>query len=89
MTKQNEGLYNNYCNTNYATIWEAYDRPSYNKERAYEWCMDDARKHDGYDIRIPTRNTFHFTFAFRYMADGKERLRYHTPMNVYDFELEK
>lgn len=87
MTKKNEGLYDNYCRADARTIWDAYDRPSRNKERAYEWCLGDAREHGGYDIRIPSHSCHFFTFAYRYMKDGAERMRYHTHANVYDFAL--
>ena len=67
------------------TLWEAYERPSYAKVRAYNDCLADMRAHSGYGQRITGASSHFFSFAFLYDAEDGKHLRYHTHKNVFDF----
>lgn len=48
----------------YGDIYDAYDRPSAAKVRAWEYCKRLAEEYDGRGLRITSRNTFRFSAAF-------------------------
>lgn len=89
MTKFQRGLYHNHLNARYHTIWEAYDRPSYAKEKAYEDCVAKAERLGATEWAIPTRNTFQFTFSAIYpdAETGELRMMYETARKSYDFPI--
>lgn len=89
MTKFQQRLYYNYKRSSYHTIWDAYEKPSYEKEKAYEWCVNKAKYMGAIEWGIPTKNTFQFTFAFIYpdSETGELRMGYETATNSYDFPL--
>lgn len=90
MTKKNQGLLWSYEHATARTIWEAYARPSSRKVDAYTRdCLGQLRDLDGYDGRITGASSHFFSYAFRYMKDGVERLRYITYANNYDFAIEE
>lgn len=90
MTKKNQGFLWSYEHATARTIWEAYTTPSYKKVKAYtDDCLQQLKELDGYDGRITGASSHFFSYAFRYMKDGVERLRYITHSNNYDFALEK
>lgn len=49
------------------TLYEAYGRPSYAKERAWEYCERLCEKHDGYGLVVMSANTFRFSAGFEYI----------------------
>lgn len=87
-TKKEQQMFENYINSNATYLEDVYGMYSNKKEKAYEECRQDMIAHNGNHPRIPTSNSFQFTYAFQYKDDnGKTRMRYHTPTNVYDFEI--
>lgn len=88
MTKAQKQLYNAWRRARHETIWDAYARPSFAKEEAYEYCLKDMREHNGFSGRITSANSFHFSFAYIYDTEKDKRLRYHTAANVYDFAID-
>lgn len=48
----------------YRNIWQAYERPSYNKEKAWHRCEEIAHSMGGYNLKVVSKNTFVFTAGF-------------------------
>lgn len=88
MTKHNIELLRQYDNTKWTSLYEAYENPSANKRKIYDDCLAVCKEKHGYNYRIVSRNTYVFTFAFKYKKDGKTHLFYMTPAHDYDFEVE-
>lgn len=89
MTQAQEKMLWNYKRSTAKELWHVYGTWSAEKAQAFQNCNVDRMNLDGYDARICSANSWQFTYAFRYMLDGVEHLRYHTARNVYDFELEE
>ena len=89
MTKFQRGLYENHLRAKYHTIWEAYVRPSYAKEKAYEWCVEKAQEKGAIEWAIPSKNPFQFSFSAIYpdKETGVLRMMYETANKSYDFEI--
>ena len=89
MTRNEQSLYRNYCRATAKHLTDVYK--SYSKEKfdAFKSCVKRCVRYGGYDARICTANGFMFTYAFKYMKDGAERMCYITRNNMYDFEIEK
>lgn len=87
MTKKQTELYNNFKNATMMTIWDAYNNPSWNKQKAYHDCVNRCMEMHGGPWAIPTKNTFQFSFAFEYHKDDEKWLHYETANNVYDFKV--
>lgn len=47
-------------------IYEAYSKPSREKVRAFEYCLQLCREHNGYDFQIIGHNAMTFSVGFRY-----------------------
>lgn len=54
-------------------IYEAYDNPSLAKVRAFQYCLQLCREHDGYDFRIIGHNCMTFSFGFKYTGKNTGR----------------
>lgn len=63
-----EYAYNNRRWT-YDDLWDAYERPSMDKVRAWRHCLDLCASLGGYDILIASRNTFSFSVVFAFDDD--------------------
>lgn len=88
MTKKEKVLLDNYRRASATTLQEVYTTCSTAKHQAFLDCRADLIAHNGHGGRIPSANAQFFTYAFIYQdEDGRERLRYHTHANVYDFEI--
>lgn len=62
-------------------LGQVYGRYSTEKGRAWRYCQDLCRKHDGERLRVINHNTFKFTAGFQF-ADpetGVLRFMYITP----------
>ena len=88
MTKKEKAMYQNWKNATMRSLGDAYDNPSVAKQNSYRWCLEQATELGGYDIRIPSRNTFGFTFAYLFNMGETVYLRYETKDNTYVFEVE-
>ena len=71
--------------TNNGELWQVYDKTSDNKQRVFVYCKKLQNELNGNDAKIPTKNTFIFTFAFT--IDNGKKLVYITPENNYIIEL--
>lgn len=67
------------------SIWQAYDRPSIYKVRAWEWCQTACKENNGYNLCITGWNCSKFTVAYfcSHHETGKECIIVHTADNVY------
>lgn len=50
----------------YRSIWEAYENPSWNKQKAWNYCKELCNKLNGFDLVISSRNTFSFSAVFSF-----------------------
>lgn len=90
MTNKQMGLYRAYNFRNCGIdIYDAYKTPSRAKVAAFKNCEADREYHNGYDQKIVSASCHFFSYAFKYMDQAGEHLRYHTARNVYDFLLSK
>jgi len=87
MTKKNRAMYEAYMRATDRRLEDAYGRASERKRAAFRSCVRTLEEMQGYDGRIVSHNTFRFSYAFRYMQDGEERIRYITADNNYDFAI--
>lgn len=79
-TKKGKNFVNSYNGYNwYADIYDAYEKPSYNKIRAWNECKKQCEQENGRGIVITGRNTCTFTAAWQ----TKEGLRVETAQNSY------
>ena len=89
MTKRQGEMMRAHARSTNRTIWDAYERPSRKKERAYEECYAEMIRLGGYDGRVVGANSNFFSYAFFYRdKEGKARMKYMTHANDYDFSAE-
>lgn len=70
-TKEALGHYKQYLNSSWKNIWQAYENPSYNKEKAWSYCEQLCRDCNGYNLKVISKNTFQFTAGFEFLTpDG-------------------
>ncbi len=67
-------------------LHNVYDRWSWAKENAFDYCVSLKEKFDGLCGYICSHNTCMFTFAFTCMLEGKRYLVYITKENNYIME---
>lgn len=53
----------------YSSIWAAYEKPSYNKEKAWHYCKEICAEMGGFDLLICSKNTFSFAAVFKFFDD--------------------
>ena len=79
-------------NSNYwnrGTIWEAYQKPSSTKVRAYEEILRRALDTEGYnhDLRITGASCHFFSTMYSYTDSEGTHIVYDTPSNVVEVLL--
>ena len=72
MIRSKEALkhFNQYAKSQMKNIWQAYENPSYNKEKAWHYCEEMCYLHNGYDLKVISKNTFQFTAGFKFPLYG-------------------
>lgn len=78
-----EHAYNNRGWT-YRNIWDAYEKPSYAKEKAWHYCRELCADMGGFDLLILSRNTFQFSAVFKFTDDETGELCYAYITRDYD-----
>ena len=78
-----EYAYNNRRWT-YGDIYDAYDRPSREKVRAWEYCKRICEELRGFDLLISSKNTFNFSAVFKFADDKTGELCYCYITKDYD-----
>ena len=85
---QAKQFYKNYYNSYCYDIFDAYDRPSYRKVNAFEYCKDLMHQYNGHGLKITGFNTCTFSAAFVGVVEGVKHLFYITPSYDYIYPLE-
>lgn len=66
------------------TLTQVYDRPSAEKERAWQWCYDQYREtEDSTAFGICSHNTFQYTVSWLGTKDGENIMRIETAKSSY------
>ena len=68
----------------YGDIYEAYDRPSREKVRAWDYCKRLYDEMGGFDLLIASRNTFNFSVVFKFSDSETGELCYAYITRDYD-----
>lgn len=68
----------------YTDIWYAYEKPSVDKCRAWQYCKELRDKYHGYDLLIASKNTFFFTAVFKFADPKTGELSYAYITRDYD-----
>lgn len=94
MTKKQESMLNSYewALRYYGrrTLYDAYKSCSYEKQRAYDYCLNLESELNGYDGSVVGASVFFFSYAFKYMDnENREHLMYITHANDYDFVIQE
>jgi hypothetical protein len=51
----------------YETLWDAYEKPSFAKAKAWKYCVDLCREMGGFDMVISARNCMVFSVVFTFV----------------------
>lgn len=65
-----------------------YQKPSYNKIKAWKYCEELATKNNGNDLHICGGNSSVFSVGFTMVENDKKYLVYVTRDNQYKIELD-
>ena len=89
MTQANRIRFADYNRAFMTSLWQAYEKPSYEKQKSFHYVKERCHVLNGYGLKIVNKNTFHFTAAFLYEKDGQTWMQYHTYANTYDFAIDE
>lgn len=70
--------------TVYHDIYEAYERPSVYKVRAWNYCKELCKKMHGFDLVICGKNSMKFSAMFQFVERGTGALCYAYITKDYD-----
>lgn len=91
-TKKAQGFINSYEYYNKKSssydIETFYQRPSYNKIKAWDECKKLCNEHNGKGLCITGGNSSYFSAGFTFCQDDKNYLCYITYANNYCIELD-
>lgn len=89
MNKQGKWNYEQYEKSNWYTLWDAYDSPSYNKEKAWDYCCKLFAKLNGTGLKVISKNTYVFTAGFEFEVEdtGEIAFCYITPSYDRYYEI--
>lgn len=93
MTKKQERLLNQYQQSiNFygfrTSLLEVYSSFSLEKANALRNCIQRRLEVDGYGATIVSASSHFFTYAYKFIQDGKEWLCFETHANTYKFCIE-
>ena len=89
MTKKQYQMFLAVKNSKNESLYDVYKSFSHAKYMAFDNCIYEMRRKNGFNLRITAANTFSFSCGFLYYDDDKHlRCRYYTGQNVYDFIVE-
>ena len=68
-------------NSDMYSLYHAYNDFSANKARAWRYCEELCKKHNGYGLKVISKNTFMFTAGFEFVdkENGNTKFMYITP----------
>lgn len=78
----------NVTHSNNESLYDVYNTFSHAKYMAFDNCIYEMRRKDGFNLRITTANTYSFSCGFLYYDNKCLHCRYYTGKNVYDFIAE-
>lgn len=78
-----EHAYNNRRWT-YDSIWNAYEKPSAAKVKAWDYCRELCAKLGGFDLIISSKNTMVFSVVFKFIDPETGALSYAYITRDYD-----
>ena len=86
MTRK-QAIWNYDSADNFGDLFDVYGTCSAAKRYAMDYCKRLQRERNGYDGRITSHNTFQFSYGFRFLEDGIEKLMYITKAHdrVFDY----
>ena len=71
------------------SLYNVYKTFSNKKYLAFDNCIYDMRRKNGFNLRITSANTYSFSCGFLYYDENKRlKCRYYTSRNTYDFIAE-
>lgn len=68
----------------YDDIYDAYERPSREKVRAWEYCQRVCAEMNGFNLVISSKNTFNFSAVFTFTDENTGELCYGYITKDYD-----
>lgn len=89
MTKKQQQMLYAVTHSNKESLYAAYKTFSSKKYMAFDNCIYEMRRKDGFNLRITYANTYSFSCGFLYYDENKRlRCQYYTGRNTYDFIAE-
>lgn len=89
MTEKQRQMYWNVTHSNNETLYNVYKTFSNKKYMAFDNCIYEMRRKDGFNLRITSANTYSFSCGFLYYDENKRlNCRYYTGKSIYDFIVE-
>lgn len=88
MNKRNREIAGRYEASTVHSLYEAYDRFSSAKERAWRYCEDLCKKRGGHGLKVLGANSSFFSAGFMFEEEGKQKLMYITHGGDYVIEME-
>jgi len=89
MTKKQQQMLWAVTHSNNETLDDVYKTYSCYKYRAYDYCIYEMHRKDGFNFRITSANCNFFCCGFLYYDKDKHlHCRYYTGRNTYDFIAE-
>ena len=86
MTKKQQQMLWNVTHSNDTDLFDVYKSFSDDNRSACDYCMYEMHLKDGFNFRITSTNTYHFSCGFLYYDENKRlHCRYYTGRNIYDF----
>jgi len=58
--------YEMYLRSQYHSLWDAYEKPSMEKEQSYEECLRRIHDMGGRDVKVIGRSTFAYSLGFEF-----------------------
>lgn len=84
-TQRAKNWIDSYNRADYTSVEQFYSRPSYNKIRAENYCLDHMREVNGYGYRVLGGNSSFFTCG--YLSEDGNTLYIETHCNTFEIAL--
>ena len=89
MTKKQQQMFKAVHDSEYCNLYDVYKSFSDAKRRAYDYCIYEMHRKNGFYFRITDANCNFFCCGFLYYDENKRlHCRYYTGRNTYDFIAE-
>ena len=89
MTKKQHQMLWQVTHSNNESLYDVYKTISHAKYLAYDNCIYEMRRKDGFNFRITSATCNFFCCGFLYYDENKRlHCRYYTGRNTYDFIAE-